>query len=203
MNVTTIAVCGFRNTEVLFVSTVKNTHLANTLEVHFTLPIPIFVQAEYSSFKYTLHFGDEATDTDVTANSTSGFALDLPHTLVIPAFALHDEVESVHLPTAMREHSCVTILITFLLPPHTDISFQLSARKRHIVREFQPTDASFGRYMPSATITARYVADASLSPPSPPSSARQYTYVSPSYPVTFPFPDASMPFNVITLVSAR
>jgi hypothetical protein len=76
------------------------------------------------------------------------------------------------------------------LPQNSTLVLAYSANKRFITREYQPTDASRGAQVPPSylTLTGRVSEGLPL---------RVYTG---SYVVTTTIPDASMPFNVITLV---
>jgi hypothetical protein len=83
--------------------------------------------------------------------------------------------------------------LSFELPPmpeNSTLVFAYSANKRFITREYQPTDASRGAQVPPSylTLTGRVSEGLPL---------KVYTG---SYVVTTTIPDASMPFNVITLV---
>jgi hypothetical protein len=83
--------------------------------------------------------------------------------------------------------------ISFELPPMPEYStlvFAYSANKRFITREYQPVDASRGAQVPPSYLTLHGRVSEGL-------PFRLYTG---SYVVTTTIPDASMPFNVITLV---
>jgi hypothetical protein len=76
------------------------------------------------------------------------------------------------------------------LPENSTLVLTYSANKRFITREYQPTDASRGAQVPPSCLTLHGRVSEGL-------PFRLYTA---SYLVTTTIPDASMPFNVITLV---
>jgi hypothetical protein len=83
--------------------------------------------------------------------------------------------------------------ISFELPPmpeNSTLVLTYSANKRFITREYQPTDASRGAQVPPSYLTLHGRVSEGL----------PFRLSTGSYLVTTTIPDASMPFNVITLV---
>lgn len=79
------------------------------------------------------------------------------------------------------------------IPPWATLHVTVTAKKRLLHREDYPTDASRGFEIPPALIQIHSIGNASYSNEKPHLISTQ------SCLVTFPFPDFTMPFNVITL----
>ena len=102
------------------------------------------------------------------------------------------------------------VVSQFVLPPQSALTVSLPLSKRFVGREFQQTDASRGLDVPPSIVHYRFLLDGNNSDGScsnncrgcfsAPEGGAWRIVVTDSWLVTLPFPDASMPFNVITLV---
>lgn len=105
-----------------------------------------------------------------------------------------DHLRSRHLPviSAQRCHRTLTFELP-PLPPDSGIILTYTANKRFVRREFQPIGASRGVQVPPSFLSY---------PTGGSSGINAHMVHTASFLVTAPIPDASMPFNVITLVSS-
>lgn len=85
----------------------------------------------------------------------------------------------------------------YIILPGCDLALTYSGTKRFISREGMPGDMSRGIEMHpvAVTVAEQHTTDHSLQNPF------KYTLLSEAYLITLPIPDASMPFNVLTLSS--
>lgn len=102
-----------------------------------------------------------------------------------------------------------TMVSRFVIPPRSRLRLHLPLTKRFVVRELQQTDASRGLDLPPSVVHFRHVIHNNHSCNSSGSNvdeAREMqgewrVVMTDLWIVTLPFPDASMPFNVVTMVS--
>jgi len=177
--------------------TVRNTHQSQSAVLRVVEPLQLdddpsnALLAVLHSYSYWFAPIDNSSirEADVLMENSSacvaghGFVMDLPSAYLLPAPAPAPPAGTAGLPSA------VTFLLT--LPPKCKLVLSLEFRKRFLKREFIPTDASKGIHVPGGAVHWRWDGGEGV----------WSTYIAPAALVSVPFPDASMPFNVITMVS--
>lgn len=149
-----------------------------------TEAIPHFMMPLYNTYKYHL-------TSSFNNSAESMHVLNRPDTKMVGPMRLGDIMDNVD-----SSGTLTTIASYFTLPPNSVLTVCMNATKRHASRESQPSDASRGREMPSVRITVKI----SNSENENCQAQKDLALLSSPSLVTMPFPDASMPFNVITLV---
>jgi hypothetical protein len=88
-----------------------------------------------------------------------------------------------------------SLLLNLTIPPNSLTILHLPCEKKFLTRSSQPTDASRGVDIPQAIVNYFPLSssDASLSP-------QRRVLFTEAWVITMPFPDGSMPFNVIIIV---
>lgn len=194
-----------------------NSHPTLHLQVEVTESVPELLHAHWHRYEYSI-YALEGETTDAEARTLEeGLVLDRPPSqwtwmpspcdpvVVTMGSERYQGRESWHSSSQICESGdfsvTAAVLIRFLLPPKSLLSLHLPLTKAFAVRELHQTDASRGLDCPPAVVAYRYL---SVDSPENLGSERAGEWavvLAGSAIVTLPFPDASMPFNVITLVS--
>lgn len=182
-----------RHIEVHSYLTVLNHHLSLAAELNIWEPLQLereagsFLRAELHSYEYFLRpLPRPGTGPGQVVNnsecSLQGLVLDHPGaSLLFPLTA-----------SSSSGPEAVAARFSLVLPPGCSLVASLSFHKRYLSRERIPADASRGMHLGSGAVQWRRRGGAQWHDVYPPPAL-----------ISVPFPDASMPFNVITMVSAH
>jgi hypothetical protein len=141
------------------------------------------LQAMLHSYSYSLIpiLSGNASENEKSCMPEQGWVMDLPVVTLVPGLEL---------PGSTKPPSHSAVIFSVLLPPQCTLVTSLHLHKRFLKREHIPTDASKGVHVPAGAVHWQWEGAKELN-----------LFIPPMALISVPFPDASMPFNVITMVS--
>lgn len=146
-----------------------------------------FLRAELHSYSYAVTPLFPAS----SSQGRKGLVMDLPGAQLISALPRTDPSNS----TEAAVLAPVAALYNLTLPPGSSLVVSLRLQKRFLKREYIPADASKGMHLASGAVHWQWLRETEGE------EGLWHSFIPPAALVTVPFPDASMPFNVITMVS--
>jgi len=173
---------------------VANTNKDTAIEVLLYEPIPDFLRVMLRKAEIHVYPSESSFGVGVGGVGMLGVAPALCSQNIEPLAPQKVWMEAEVCRTVSAFSSIPSLVFRLIVPASARATIYLPYEKRFVSRELQPTDASRGMDTPSAAVLYRKITA------SAPHGKWQTLFTDPET-VTVPFPDASMPFNVITLAS--
>ena len=198
-----------RHVEVFSELTVLNRHPSRAALLRIFEPLQLdaaegnFLRAELHSYTYSItplpgpSSLYSSSSSSFCSETAQGLVLDLPKAVLESALP---PASSAALEEQGQGQGPVAVRFSLTLPAHSALVVSLRLHKRFLKRELVPTDASKGMHMASGAVHWRWQSGEGSEDEAKESSP-WHSYIPAVTLISIPFPDGSMPFNVITMVS--